>query len=483
MGIERLENANPQIFTVRSRERTNTADLMNENVEDPIDALEIFELIRDINDPEHPYTLEQLNVVQEELIRVRFTPTIPHCSMATLIGLAIRVKLARSLHPRIKIRVSITEGSHNTEEAINRQLADKERVAAAMENTNLMHAVNQQATDEFAVKAREHSYRARSAFKLIEIDDRFEVLKPGMTVLDVGCAPGSWSQVVVERCGLKEKTSTGYLLGVDLQVVVPIPGADIISMSDVTAKETQNLISQKLNGRTVDVILSDMAPNPSGDSATDHLRLTNLCRTVFHLFAPPSECSDPPLFTLSPNGKYLCKMWDGAERKSFMVELLKSFWPPEKPSRKPSQERLGRKLGKVNKQLLDMVLRLANQLVKQRKVPTLTLEWESVWRRVIGLHRFIDLNVAMNEFHTSSFIQESLQILNIKPPIDPKEVEKNYDHLFNINDKTKGGSFYLQSKIYRAKERIDEELRRQGLNTEKKPPSEQEGQKKVENGS
>ncbi|PIO69450.1 hypothetical protein TELCIR_08718 [Teladorsagia circumcincta] len=87
----------------------------DESVEDPIDALEIFELIRDINDPEHPYTLEQLNVVQEELIRVqkdakhtyvdvRFTPTIPHCSMATLIGLAIRVKLARSLHPRIKFR-------------------------------------------------------------------------------------------------------------------------------------------------------------------------------------------------------------------------------------------------------------------------------------------------------------------------------------------------------------------------------------------
>ncbi|PIO60391.1 hypothetical protein TELCIR_18111 [Teladorsagia circumcincta] len=149
----------------------------DESVEDPIDALEIFELIRDINDPEHPYTLEQLNVVQEELIRVqkdakhtyvdvsdesdcfphfflnfrsssgcpwvRFTPTIPHCSMATLIGLAIRVKLARSLHPRIKVRVSITEGSHNTEEAINRQLADKERVAAAMENTSLMYAVNQ----------------------------------------------------------------------------------------------------------------------------------------------------------------------------------------------------------------------------------------------------------------------------------------------------------------------------------------------------
>nr|CDJ92629.1 Protein of unknown function DUF59 domain containing protein [Haemonchus contortus] len=154
MGVERLENANPQIFSVKHHRRETTADEMDESVEDPIDALEIFDLIRDINDPEHPYTLEQLNVVQEELIRVqkdskhtyvdvRFTPTIPHCSMATLIGLAIRVKLARSLHPRIKVRVSITEGSHSTEEAINRQLADKERVAAAMENSSLMHAVNQ----------------------------------------------------------------------------------------------------------------------------------------------------------------------------------------------------------------------------------------------------------------------------------------------------------------------------------------------------
>ncbi|VDM84127.1 unnamed protein product, partial [Strongylus vulgaris] len=159
-------------------------------------------------------------------------------------------------HLKINVRVSITEGSHNTEEAINRQLADKERVAAAMENSNLMHAVNQclalpeyfntmnklwlptasnhrlfaskakanttkylrrQMTDEFAVKAREHSYRARSAFKLIEIDDRFQILKPGMTIVDVGCAPGSWSQVVVERCKLNEKPTTGYLLGVDLQ--------------------------------------------------------------------------------------------------------------------------------------------------------------------------------------------------------------------------------------------------------------------------
>ncbi|KAF1760167.1 hypothetical protein GCK72_008413 [Caenorhabditis remanei] len=154
MGQERLDNANPVLFDSKPRHRPVTGTERDESVEDPIDSWEIFDLIRDINDPEHPYTLEQLNVVQEELIKVfideeetfvkvNFTPTIPHCSMATLIGLAIRVKLLRCLHPKVKVAVSITPGSHSTEESINRQLADKERVAAAMENQGLMHAVNE----------------------------------------------------------------------------------------------------------------------------------------------------------------------------------------------------------------------------------------------------------------------------------------------------------------------------------------------------
>ncbi|CAJ0930116.1 unnamed protein product, partial [Mesorhabditis belari] len=152
--MAQLENATPTIYEVKkSTHRVKQNDL-DENIEDPIDSEEIFDLLSDINDPEHPYTLAQLNVVQEELITVekseretvidvKFTPTIPHCSMATLIGLAIRVKLQRSLHPTVKLLVSITPGAHDSELTINRQLADKERVAAAMENPGLMQAVNQ----------------------------------------------------------------------------------------------------------------------------------------------------------------------------------------------------------------------------------------------------------------------------------------------------------------------------------------------------
>ena len=113
--------------------------------------LEVFDLIRGIQDPEHPHTLEQLNVAQRQLITVddarglvqlTFTPTIPHCSMATLIGLCIRVKLLRSLPTRFKVDIQVTPGTHASEAAVNKQLNDKERVAAALENDNLLGVVN-----------------------------------------------------------------------------------------------------------------------------------------------------------------------------------------------------------------------------------------------------------------------------------------------------------------------------------------------------
>lgn len=109
-------------------------------------------MIRNINDPEHPLTLEELHVLEERnvivdneknQISVFFTPTIPHCSMATLIGLSIRVKLLRSLPTRFKVSIQITPGTHSSESAINKQLADKERICASLENSTLLEVVNQ----------------------------------------------------------------------------------------------------------------------------------------------------------------------------------------------------------------------------------------------------------------------------------------------------------------------------------------------------
>lgn len=150
-GGTHLENANPVIFQ-RSGDRLMTPRDEDEDIHDPIDPREIFDLIRSINDPEHPLSLEELNVVEqvrvqvndaESIVGIEFTPTIPHCSMATLIGLSIKVKLLRSLPDRFKIDVHITPGTHASEEAVNKQLADKERVAAALENSSLLEVVNQ----------------------------------------------------------------------------------------------------------------------------------------------------------------------------------------------------------------------------------------------------------------------------------------------------------------------------------------------------
>ncbi|XP_025992777.1 MIP18 family protein galla-2 [Solenopsis invicta] len=148
---ENLENINPKLYK-KLDDREVTAEEQDDDVADEFDSREIFDIIRNINDPEHPLTLEELNVVEQNLIEVdnkknkvdvKFTPTIPHCSMATLIGLSIRVQLLRALPARFKVSVEISPGTHVSEAAVNKQLADKERVAAALENSMLLGVINQ----------------------------------------------------------------------------------------------------------------------------------------------------------------------------------------------------------------------------------------------------------------------------------------------------------------------------------------------------
>jgi metal-sulfur cluster biosynthetic enzyme len=142
-----MQNENPVVHAVTKKQ---TIFNTNDEIEDSLTAEEIFDLIKDINDPEHPLSLQQLNVVQEQLISIEgdditvcFTPTIPHCSMATLIGLSIRVQLLRTLPQRYKMEIKVTKGTHQSELQVNKQLNDKERVAAALENNHLLQVVNQ----------------------------------------------------------------------------------------------------------------------------------------------------------------------------------------------------------------------------------------------------------------------------------------------------------------------------------------------------
>lgn len=145
-----LDNEAPEIFG-RSVARPILPTDLDDSVEDLIDVREIFDHIKDIRDPEHPLSLEELNVVREEqitisddgkLITIEFTPTVTRCSMAPLIGISIIVKLMRILPDYMKVDVRIAKGSHDSEEAYNKQLGDKERVAAALENSGVLSVIN-----------------------------------------------------------------------------------------------------------------------------------------------------------------------------------------------------------------------------------------------------------------------------------------------------------------------------------------------------
>lgn len=136
---------------------TKSKESIIEDVEipDPVDPQEIYDLTAHISDPEHPLSLGQLSIVNLEDIEVhddgnpnhmaeviiRITPTITHCSLATLIGLGIRVRLERSLPPRFRITILLKKGTHSSENQVNKQLNDKERVAAACENEQLLGVV------------------------------------------------------------------------------------------------------------------------------------------------------------------------------------------------------------------------------------------------------------------------------------------------------------------------------------------------------
>lgn len=152
--MSELINPSPEIHhgsNATERTPVELAHQLNEAEEDPVDATEVFQFVRSIMDPEHPNTLEQLRVVDpsniyvdnaKHHVKVLFTPTVPHCSMTTLIGLCIRVKLQMCLSAQYKCDVRVAPGTHNHEVEVNKQLADKERVAAALEGKGLADLVH-----------------------------------------------------------------------------------------------------------------------------------------------------------------------------------------------------------------------------------------------------------------------------------------------------------------------------------------------------
>ncbi|HUO21399.1 MAG TPA: RlmE family RNA methyltransferase [Caulobacteraceae bacterium] len=181
------------------------------------------------------------------------------------------------------------------------------RVKTAKRRTPSSQAwLARQLNDPFVTAAKAQGYRARAAFKLTEIDDRFGVIRPGARVIDLGCAPGGWLQVAVRR-------KARAIAGVDLLPVEPVAGAHILQMDFTDPACAPRLL--ELLGGPPDVVLSDMAPNTVGHRITDHLRIAGLIEAAI----------DFALEALTPGGAFVAKAFQGGQTDEILARLRRHF--------------------------------------------------------------------------------------------------------------------------------------------------------------
>lgn len=141
--------------------------------------------------------------------------------------------------------------------------------------------LQRQLNDPYVKRAQAEGYRGRAAYKILELDDKYRFLVPGARVVDLGCAPGGWLQVAVKRVnalGEKQGKAVGRVLGIDLQEIDPVPGAEI-HVLDFMADDADAQLKTWLGGKA-DVVMSDMAAASSGHKQTDHLRIIALCEAA-----------------------------------------------------------------------------------------------------------------------------------------------------------------------------------------------------------
>lgn len=176
--------------------------------------------------------------------------------------------------------------------------------------------LERQLNDPYVARAKAEGYRGRAAFKIIDLDDRFRFLVPGARVVDLGCAPGGWCQVAVQRVnalGDRPGKPVGRVIGLDLREVEPIAGAEL-HILDFMADDADRQVKDWLGGQA-DVVMSDMAAASSGHKQTDHLRIVALCEAAAEL----------AFDVLEPGGTFVAKVLAGGAEGSLQTLLKQRF--------------------------------------------------------------------------------------------------------------------------------------------------------------
>lgn len=187
-----------------------------------------------------------------------------------------------------------------------------ERVKTARGRTNSSARwLNRQLNDPYVQEAKRRGFRSRAAFKLLELDEKFHFLKPGARIVDLGAAPGGWSQVAAEQ--VKSEKGPGKVVAVDIEEMEPLTGV-IVLHQDFMADEAPDVIKQALGGKA-DVVMSDMASPATGHTGTDHVRIMGLCETALH-FARE---------VLAPDGIFMAKVLQGGTEGELLNDLKRDF--------------------------------------------------------------------------------------------------------------------------------------------------------------
>lgn len=176
--------------------------------------------------------------------------------------------------------------------------------------------LERQLNDPYVTAAKREGYRSRAAYKLQEIDDKHHLLKPGLTVIDLGAAPGGWSQIAAERVNSAEgvKGKGGQVVAIDYLGMEPIAGVEILELDFLDEAAEATLKSRLVRGHA-NVVLSDMAAPTVGHAKTDHLRIMGLAEAAAHF-----ACD-----VLEPGGTFLCKVLQGGTERELLEILKRSF--------------------------------------------------------------------------------------------------------------------------------------------------------------
>ena len=193
----------------------------------------------------------------------------------------------------------------------HRKLAERVRTAKGRKLASTRW-LQRQLNDPYVEEAKRRGYRSRAAFKLAEIDDKHHLLRPGMSVVDLGAAPGGWSQVAAQR--VRVMAGQGRVIAVDLAAMEPIAGVVQLEL-DLTDPQAADRIAEALGGQKADAVLSDMHAPATGHKSTDHIRIMGLAEAALDLAET----------ILAPGGTFLCKVLQGGAGRELVARLNRSF--------------------------------------------------------------------------------------------------------------------------------------------------------------